>query len=168
MSKDSNIDSRIVFELHGPEETAELARKLSELVGTGDVLFLTGPIGAGKTQFARSLIQAKLQKAGLFEEVPSPTYTLVQTYRAGTLEICHADLYRIEYKHEIAELGLDEAFERTLCLIEWPEKLPVELRQFTWKLEFSLAEETENLRIANVYVADPANLRNLAELESGR
>ena len=112
------------------------------------------------------MIQAKLQQAGLYEEVPSPTYTLVQTYSADALEIWHADLYRIESEREIAELGLDEAFESSLCLVEWPEKLPDGLRQWTWKLNLELSAESENLRTVTVEAADPAKIGHLTILES--
>ena len=130
------------------------------------MLFLTGPVGAGKTLLARSLIQAKLEQAGLYEEVPSPTFTLVQTYNADALEICHADLYRIETEYEIEELGLDEAFERSLCLVEWPEKLPEGLRQFTLRLDLAPSDNSENLRTATIEVAKPELFRELVKSES--
>lgn len=103
-----------------PEATAGLARRLAPRLRPGDALLLSGPVGAGKTHFARHLILASLP---LPEDVPSPTYTLVQTYdgRAGT--IWHADLYRLATGEELEELGLSEAFETAICLVEWPDRL---------------------------------------------
>lgn len=81
---------------------------------------LEGPIGAGKTHFARCLIQSLMDTP---EDVPSPTFTLVQTYDTTAGEIWHADLYRLTSLDEIEELGLAEAFESAICLIEWPDRL---------------------------------------------
>lgn len=113
-------DARLVLHLAAPAETARLGRHLSEHLRRGDTLLLEGPIGAGKTHLARAVIQARL---GRSEEVPSPTFTLVQTYDAGIAEIWHADLFRLTRPDEAVELGLDEAMEREICLIEWPERL---------------------------------------------
>lgn len=117
----------ISLDLPGPAATEILACALAPYLGVGDVLALHGPIGAGKTHFARALILARLAEHGLSDEVPSPTFTLVQTYRAGDLEIWHADLYRLTHPDEAAELGLTEAFEAALCLIEWPDRLGADL-----------------------------------------
>ncbi|WP_135502802.1 tRNA (adenosine(37)-N6)-threonylcarbamoyltransferase complex ATPase subunit type 1 TsaE [Roseovarius aestuariivivens] len=106
--------------LPSPDATTRFARRLAPRLLPGDTLLLIGPVGAGKTHFARSLIQALLDEP---EDVPSPTFTLVQTYRGRTAEIWHADLYRLSESSEIVELGLTEAFESAICLIEWPEKL---------------------------------------------
>jgi len=103
------------------EATAALAGRLAGLLGPGDVLLLSGPIGAGKTSFARALIRAATGNPA--EEVPSPTFTLVQTYPAPRGEIWHADLYRLGDAGEALELGLDAAMENAICLIEWPEIL---------------------------------------------
>lgn len=112
------------IDLPGPAATEALARHLAPLLRAGDLLLLAGDIGAGKTHFARALILARLAHAGAApEDVPSPTFTLVQCYQAGDLEIWHADLYRLGASDEIVELGLEAAFETALCLIEWPERL---------------------------------------------
>jgi tRNA threonylcarbamoyl adenosine modification protein YjeE len=110
--------------LPDPEATDALAARLAAVVGAGDTLLLAGPIGAGKTHLARALIQVLQRAAGEpAEEVPSPSYTLVQTYRAGPLEIWHADLYRLDGPAAAAELGLEDAFGRALCIVEWPDRL---------------------------------------------
>lgn len=100
--------------------TDALAALLAEQVGPGDTLLLTGPIGAGKSHLSRALIRARL---GRQEDVPSPTFTLVQTYDDPRGDIWHADLYRLSHPDEVLELGLDEAFQTAICLIEWPERL---------------------------------------------
>ena len=109
--------------LPSEEDTAALAGRIGALAGAGDVLLLSGPIGAGKTHFARALIRARLAAHGLDEDIPSPTFTLVQSYEAGELEIWHADLYRLTHPDEVIELGLIDAFESALCLVEWPDRL---------------------------------------------
>lgn len=103
-----------------PEDTARLGEWLAPRLVAGDVVLLTGQIGAGKTHFARALIRARLHR---MEDIPSPTFTLVQTYDCGDVDIWHADLYRLSHPDEVTELGLEAAFETAICLIEWPEKL---------------------------------------------
>lgn len=103
-----------------PEETAAVARRLAPQLYTGDVILLEGEVGAGKTHFARSLISASLTEP---EDIPSPTFTLVQTYPCQKGEIWHADLYRLTDIAEIEELGLLQAFSEAICLVEWPDRL---------------------------------------------
>lgn len=103
-----------------PDHTCRLAQALAGRLSAGDVILLQGDVGAGKTHFARCLIQAALDTP---EDVPSPTYTLVQTYPARPCDIWHADLYRLGDVHEIEELGLTQAFGDAICLVEWPDRL---------------------------------------------
>lgn len=93
---------------------------MAPLVAGGDVILLEGSIGAGKSFFARALISTLLIEP---EDIPSPTFTLVQTYDAAEFEIWHCDLYRLTTPFEAQELGLEEAFETALCLVEWPDRL---------------------------------------------
>lgn len=100
--------------------TNHLARQFAHHAYPGMVLLLEGGIGAGKTHFARAFIRERL---GAEIDVPSPTYTLVQTYEDNAGDIWHADLYRLGHPDEVAELGLVSAFETAICLIEWPDRL---------------------------------------------
>lgn len=102
-------------------DTAALAARLADRLGPGDTLLLSGPVGAGKSAFARALIRARLDDPAA--EVPSPTFTLVQTYGEGSGALWHADLYRLSHPDEVAELGLLAAMAEAVCLIEWPDRL---------------------------------------------
>lgn len=102
------------------EDTTAFAAALGARLLPGDVILLEGGIGAGKTHFARSLIQSRLSDP---EDVPSPTFTLVQVYDTPDTEIWHSDLYRLTDPNEVVELGLEEAFETAICLVEWPDRL---------------------------------------------
>jgi tRNA threonylcarbamoyladenosine biosynthesis protein TsaE len=109
----------ISFFLPSEADTDRLGSWLAKRLKSGDCLLLEGPIGAGKSHLARAFIRARL---GTMEDVPSPTFTLVQTYQAD-VEIWHADLYRLSHVDEVAELGLEEAFDSAISLIEWPDRL---------------------------------------------
>ncbi|MEI8320814.1 MAG: tRNA (adenosine(37)-N6)-threonylcarbamoyltransferase complex ATPase subunit type 1 TsaE [Alphaproteobacteria bacterium] len=102
------------------KDTKKLAITLAEFVSKGHIILLEGNLGAGKSTFARYFIQSLMGEA---TEVPSPTFTLLQTYEAEKFFISHFDLYRIKDPMEISELGLDEAFASGVTLIEWPERL---------------------------------------------
>jgi tRNA threonylcarbamoyladenosine biosynthesis protein TsaE len=113
-------DHTLSLDLQNAEETSQAARALSAALTAGDTVLLTGDVGAGKTHFARSLIQSLLTTP---EDVPSPTFTLVQTYDTSAGAIWHADLYRLTSTFEIEELGLSDAFQDAICLVEWPDRL---------------------------------------------
>ncbi|NDW32094.1 tRNA (adenosine(37)-N6)-threonylcarbamoyltransferase complex ATPase subunit type 1 TsaE [Salipiger sp. PrR007] len=106
--------------LPSPDATGALAATLAPRLRPGDVLLLTGGIGAGKTHFARCLIQSLMDEP---EDVPSPTFTLVQVYDVPTGELWHSDLYRLSDPDQVVELGLTEAFDEAICLVEWPDRL---------------------------------------------
>ena len=109
-----------VFGLPDAQATLALGKRLAEYMRAGDVLALRGGLGAGKTTLVRGFLRALL---GYELEVPSPTYTLVQVYEGPECEIWHGDMYRLERPQDGEELGLWDAFEDAICLIEWPEKL---------------------------------------------
>ncbi|WBL33249.1 tRNA (adenosine(37)-N6)-threonylcarbamoyltransferase complex ATPase subunit type 1 TsaE [Sinirhodobacter sp. HNIBRBA609] len=130
----------LLFRLPLPDAdaTARLGQRMAQLVRPGDVLLLEGQIGAGKTHFARSLIQTRLAALDRSEDIPSPTFTLVQVYDAAP-EIWHADLYRVTHPDEAIELGLEEAFDTAICLIEWPDRLAELAPRKALTLRFELA-----------------------------
>ncbi len=100
--------------------TQALGRKLAASLKPGDALCLTGPLGAGKSTLARALIRALTTPD---EEVPSPTFTLVQFYETAAFSLAHFDLYRLSDPDEAYEIGLDEALDDGVALIEWPQRL---------------------------------------------
>ncbi|AVO38769.1 tRNA (adenosine(37)-N6)-threonylcarbamoyltransferase complex ATPase subunit type 1 TsaE [Pukyongiella litopenaei] len=110
----------LTLALGSPDDTTRFAHALGGVLAAGDTVLLDGPVGAGKSFLARALIRS-LQE--IPEDVPSPTFTLVQTYHTRAGEIWHADLYRLGGPDEIDELGLSEAFDTAICLIEWPDRL---------------------------------------------
>lgn len=99
------------------DDTMRLAEQIWQISRVGDVIALWGDLGVGKTAFARGFIRAATRPA---EEVPSPTFTLLQTYGAPPGLIYHFDCYRIEHEDEVLELGIDDAFADGISLIEWP------------------------------------------------
>ena len=106
-------------ELEDPDATTLFAEEVSLAIRQGDCICLSGDLGAGKSTFARALIRAIADDPEL--EAPSPTFTLVQSYRLR-LPISHMDLYRLGSPEELDELGLDDALVEGTALIEWPEK----------------------------------------------
>ncbi len=102
-------------------DTIKAAQNLAGEIRPRDVIFLQGPLGAGKTVFARALIRALCGQGML--EVISPTFTLVQSYEADIAEIFHFDLYRIKEPEEIFELGWEDALADGIAIVEWAERL---------------------------------------------
>ena len=126
--------SGLIIPLPDLDATARLAKNLAPHLRSGDVVALTGPLGAGKTGFARSLLRV----LGITGEVPSPTFTLLQTYEAGKLTISHFDLYRLKSADELEELGWDDALAASLVLVEWPERAGRRLPKHALTLRFAM------------------------------
>ncbi|HXI99702.1 MAG TPA: tRNA (adenosine(37)-N6)-threonylcarbamoyltransferase complex ATPase subunit type 1 TsaE [Micropepsaceae bacterium] len=126
--------------------TAGLGARIAASLRAGDVLALSGELGAGKTALARAILRAR----GVEGHVPSPTFTLVQTYETPGLTVHHFDLYRIEDESELRELGLDDAHEDGAVLIEWPERgMPRGWRDDALSITLTPAGETaRTLRIS--------------------
>jgi tRNA threonylcarbamoyladenosine biosynthesis protein TsaE len=104
-----------------PAETEEAGRRLGERLRTGDVVLLTGELGAGKTTFVRGVAQG----TGSSAPVASPTFQLVRIY-PGRVQLAHIDLYRIESPGELADLGLEELADQGAVVIEWGDRLEVD------------------------------------------
>lgn len=138
-------------------ETAAFARKLSAFARKGDVFALYGTLGMGKSVLARGFIQS-LTGA---EEVPSPTFTLVQSYEAPQFEIYHFDLYRLKSAEEIFELGMEEALYEGVCLIEWPDKMGAYLPRTCFKVTITPSENSRKISITS---ASEDKIRRLSEL----
>jgi tRNA threonylcarbamoyladenosine biosynthesis protein TsaE len=136
-------DLDLTLYLPSSEASAALGQALATRLRPGDTVLLSGPIGAGKTHLARSLIQAWLGRA---EDVPSPSFTLVQTYgEAG--ELWHADLYRLGHPDEVLELGLEEAIGQAIVLVEWPDRLGNLAPAEALRLQFSLSGEGRQVHL---------------------
>ena len=130
--------------------TEALAVRLASLARPGDVFALSGDLGTGKTAFARAFVNALATHYGLpLEEVPSPTFTLVQTYDFPSFTLYHIDLYRLERPEDAFELGIEDAFADGVTLIEWPERLGAHLPAERLTLTFLPGDgpEARELRI---------------------
>lgn len=118
---------RIELYLPGPDATKALGARLAPRLKVGDMICLHGGLGAGKTTLTRGLVSALV---GQPTEVPSPTYTLIQTYETPRGDVWHYDLYRLEDEaHALEELGWDEAAS-AIALVEWPCRAGAQLPPF--------------------------------------
>jgi tRNA threonylcarbamoyl adenosine modification protein YjeE len=134
--------------------TERLGACIAKGLRSGDVVALSGELGAGKTTLARAILRA----LGVTERVPSPTFTLVQAYETPSLNVFHLDLYRVEKASDMAELGLDDALLEGAALVEWPERgLPARLKNDA--LTVSLAAKGDTRREA--LISGPARWRTV-------
>ena len=146
------VEFETSFMLTDESATGELGAMIAGALGTGDLIALSGDLGAGKTTLARAI----LRSLGVAEEVPSPTFTLVQRYHTPMLAVSHFDLYRLESESELNELGLEDALDDGAALVEWPENgLPARLQHDA--LTIRLAALDQNRR--EVTVCGPVRWR---------
>lgn len=153
---------------HSPNDTTVLAAKLAPLLIKGDVLLLHGNVGAGKTDLARKIIQNRMELSGAVEDVPSPTFTLVQTYEMGDMEYIHADLYRLSHPDEVFELGLERGFDHAVCLIEWPDRLGTTVPENALNIDISIiGENMRSFKFSWTHTRWSDRLNTLNALELG-
>ena len=131
--------------LADPDATFALGARLGAQLATGDVVCLSGGLGAGKTTLARGAIAAW---TGEVQETPSPTYILVETYEGARGQLWHVDLYRLKRAEEAAELGLEDAFVEAACLIEWPERLGGTLPRDRLDIALEIEGEARRARLS--------------------
>jgi tRNA threonylcarbamoyladenosine biosynthesis protein TsaE len=117
--------------------TGAFAARVAALLRPGDAILLSGPLGAGKTAFARAVLRAATDDPAL--EVPSPSFTLVQSYETRIGPVHHYDLWRLDGPEALAELGWDDARD-DIVLVEWPDRLGSRTPPDSLRLTFELAE----------------------------
>ncbi|MGI9464009.1 MAG: tRNA (adenosine(37)-N6)-threonylcarbamoyltransferase complex ATPase subunit type 1 TsaE, partial [Aestuariivirgaceae bacterium] len=132
------------WHLKTEDETAALAREFSLFATTGDWIGLTGDLGAGKTTFVRAMIRAYTREP---IDVPSPTFTLVQTYDEPRVPIAHLDLYRLEAVAEADELGIDEMADNHLVLVEWADRLGERLPTDRLMIDLCISGDSRQARV---------------------
>jgi tRNA threonylcarbamoyl adenosine modification protein YjeE len=133
---DSNFKREVL--LSDLRATEALGARIAAGLRAGDAVALEGDLGAGKTALARAILVA----LGVHEDVPSPTFTLVQVYETARVTVSHFDLYRIKSERELDELGFDEALETGAALIEWPERAADRIPADTLRVELTVTGET--------------------------
>lgn len=133
------------IDLPDARATTAFGTRLARVLRPGTTVLLEGPLGAGKSHLARAAIQAL---AGPGIDVPSPTYTLVQTYDTLRGDLWHADLYRLTDPIEVEELGLVEAMEEAIVLVEWPDRLGALRPKGALTLALAYADPGRRLRMS--------------------
>lgn len=137
---------KITFFLHSEEETALFARCLSDHLSFPTTIRLVGPLGVGKSAFARSFIKHHCQNTEL--TVPSPTFTLMQSYESPKVgQIIHCDFYRLEAPEDVLEIGYEEYLSQSILLIEWPEKIGPYIEENHLTLTFDYCPEDRERKV---------------------
>ena len=129
-----------------PSQTIDLAEKIAAKLKKGDIIVLSGELGAGKTKFTEGI----LTYFGLQNEISSPTFTIVNEYNAPQFDIYHFDLYRLADLDEFYAIGGDEYFSKGICIIEWGELIKDILPKIYREIDIKKDEDDENKRILTI------------------
>jgi len=159
----------LAFGLPDLQSTQRLGQRLAALARPGDVIALEGDLGAGKTSLARAFIKALSGQPGgaESEEIPSPTFTLVQVYERRPAPVWHFDLYRLERPEDVYELGFEEALAGAISLIEWPRRLGALLPCERLEVELLFAESSDARRaVVTGHGAWAERLRDLKDTKA--
>lgn len=140
----------MIYDLPDAEATGRLGAAVARALRPGEAVCLNGPLGAGKSTLARALVRALTTP---HEDVPSPTFTLVQFYETKgnggpPFPLAHFDLYRLERADEAFEIGLDEALEEGAAVIEWPERLGGRLPPDRLDIDIVMSGEGRSARLS--------------------
>ena len=139
-----------IIDLSSENKTQELANEILNRLKTGDIVFLYGEMGVGKTTFVRYLINGFQKKNKLKpSEVTSPTFNILNEYQVNKTKIKHYDLFRLKSEDEVKDLGLFEDSLNSITLIEWPEIIknkPKNLIEFTFKYENDYKKRSINIK----------------------
>jgi len=134
------------FTSHSSDETMDFASKLASKLHTGDVVVLTGELGAGKTKFTEGF----LRYFGLDKEISSPTFNIVNEYKKDNINIYHFDVYRLEDVEEFYAIGGEEYFSSGICIIEWGELIEEALPDNCIRISFEKDKNDENVRYLKI------------------
>jgi tRNA threonylcarbamoyladenosine biosynthesis protein TsaE len=135
----------MIYDLPDADATGRLGAAIAVALRPGEAVCLTGPLGAGKSTLARALVRTLTTP---HEDVPSPTFTLVQFYEGKGFPLAHFDLYRLERADEAFEIGLDEALEEGAAVIEWPDRLGGRLPPDRLDIDIAIAGEGRTARLS--------------------
>ena len=156
------------FSVHLNDEaaTTRLGEALAPLIRDGDVIALSGPLGAGKTSCARAIIAVLTEE----KAAPSPTFALVESYAADAFTLWHFDLYRLESEEEVWELGLEDAMAVGASLIEWPEKIARRIPETALLIRLDHEAEGRKARLqgGGDWPARLESIKNLAGLKAAK
>ena len=137
------------MQLKSLEDTQNFSKNISKIITTGDVIFLYGEIGSGKTTFVRFFINHLENKAGIkSSEVLSPTFNIVYDYEIKDMKILHYDLYRLKNYKDISQLGMFEISSDHIKIVEWPELIEIKPKnRIDIHFKYSKLEDIRNITI---------------------
>ena len=148
---------KIYIESNSPEYTIKIGNNLAKLLSKGDVVVLSGDLGAGKTKF----VEGFLHNFGLQDEISSPTFNIINEYISSDNNIYHFDVYRLEDSDEFYAIGGEEYFEKGICLIEWGELISDVLPKDYIHVTINKDSNNEDLRIFEFEVNDDSKYINV-------